>query len=631
MKLLAIMLAMVVVVASSFSQVSGQAVSGPRYGGTFVVALDGDPDTLNPSITTSTYPQQIGGLMFSNLLSYDMNFKPHPDLAQSWDVATDGLTYTFHLVHNATFHDGYPLTSADVKFTYSQVLPKYMSTMVKPLSFVSSIDTPDNYTVVFHLSKPYTPLFLLLSTPNEGGGILPVHLYSGTNFLTNPNNYAPIGTGPFKFAEWKKGQYVRVVRNNNYFKAGQPYLDQIIFKVIPDPTTRALALQNGDVNFLWFYTLPSSEVPRLRADPNLVYKSLVPAAPDEVMMFPNARNRILNNTDVRHALNYAINKTELVQKVTFGLAKEARGPIPSAYGPAAFNPNLPAPEYSVSKANQLLDKAGYPRQANGTRFSLELTWIVTLGEMGRAAELIKSQLALVGVNVRLAPRDRATLIDTVFNRWHYDLFMHSMGTDPLPDVGVARLYVSSNIGHNAFNNAEAYSNATIDSLWSDAATTTDPVKRTQDLYRIQDILVQDMPMIWLWEVNDYSIYTKDFGGVDPPTTSNGAYYFQEVYWTKGSNVSPESAMQAIADAQSKLTALAKQGNNSTAAWTLLQQAQSAYKSGDYATAQSLASQAVQSTGSQGPSLGLYTGVAVIAIVVIVAAILLRKRAQAKKD
>jgi hypothetical protein len=312
------------------------------------------------------------------------------------------------------------------------------------------------------------------------------------------------------------------------------------------------------------------------------------------------------------------------------LAKEARGPIPSAYGPAAFNPNLPAPEYSVSKANQLLDKAGYPKQANGTRFSLELTWIVTLGEMGRAAELIKSQLALVGVNLKLAPRDRATLVDTVFNRWNYDLFMHSMGTDPLPDVGVARLYITSNIGHTAFNNAAAYSNPTIDSLWSDAAITTDPAKRTQDLYQIQQILIQDMPMIWLWEVNDYSIYTKDFGGVDPPTTSNGAYYFQEVYWTKGGNVSPQSAMQAIADAQSKLTTLAKQGNNSTAAWTLLQQAQSAYKSGDYASAQRLAGQAVQSSGSQGSPLGLTAGVAVIVIVAIVGAILLRRR-RAKKD
>jgi hypothetical protein len=249
--------------------------------------------------------------------------------------------------------------------------------------------------------------------------------------------------------------------------------------------------------------------------------------------------------------------------------------------------------------------------------------------MGRAAELIKSQLALVGVNLKLAPRDRATLIDTVFNRWNYDLFMHSMGTDPLPDVGVARLYVTSNIGHNAFNNAAAYSNATVDSLWTDAATTTDPAKRTQDLYQIQNILVHDMPMIWLWEVNDYSIYTSDFGGVDPPTTSNGAYYFQEVYWTKGGNVSPQSAMQAIADAQSKLTTLAKQGNNSTAAWTLLQQAQSAYQSGDYASAQRLASQAAQSNGS---SWGLTAGIAVIVIVAIVGAILLRrKRAQAKKD
>jgi peptide/nickel transport system substrate-binding protein len=561
----AYVIAVIILMASTPAvyTVRAQAVDQPKYGGTFVVAMDGDPDTLNPSISTGTYDQQIGGLVFSNLLSYDENYTPHPDLAQSWDIAPDGLTYTFYLVHNATWHDGYPFTSADVKFTFTQVLPKYMSTMVKPLSYISSVETPDNYTVVFHLSKPYTPFFYLLSIPDEGGGILPVHLYNATDILTNPYNFKPIGTGPYKFAQWVQGQYIELVRNDNYFRpAHGPYLDQIIFKTIPDPTTRALALQSGDVNYLWFYTVPDSSVPQLKSNPNLVYIPRVGDAPDEVMMFMNERNPILNNTNVRHALAYATNKTELVEKITLGLAKEATGPIPSTYGPKIFDPNLPVYQYDVAKANQLLDAAGYARQANGTRFSLELTWIVTLGEMGNAAELLKSQWAKVGVNLKLAPRDRATLLDTVFNRWDYDLFIHSMGTDPLPDVGVARLYVTSNIGHNSFNNGEAYSNSTVDALWTDAATTVDPAKRTQDLYQIQGILVQDMPMLWLWEVSAFGIYSNDFGGVNSPNTNNGAYYFQEVYWTKGTAVSPSSATEAITSAQSQLNTLENQGSPS---------------------------------------------------------------------
>lgn len=523
---------MITIVASSSSNTIA-AADQPKYGGTFAVAMGADPDTFNPSMSTGAYADQIGGAVFNNLLTYDENFNPRPDLAQSWQVSSDGLTYSFNLVKNATFHDGYPLTSVDVKFTYTQVLSKYHSVLSAPLKNVVSVDTPDNYTVVFRLSKPYAPfLYLLKSGPT--GGILPAHLYSGTDFLTNKYNFAPIGSGPFKFAEWKGAEYIKLVKNEKYFKAGQPYLDQLLFKIIPDSNARVIALQNGDINYLWHYTVPYSAVPQLLKNPNLAYTfDHVAPASDVAQIILNLRNPILNNTDVRHALAYAINKTELVDKVGFGVAKEAPGPIPSSYGPSMFNPNLPIYAYDVIKANALLDKAGYAKGSDGTRFSLELTWPVENAALNRAGELLKSQLGLVGVLLKLAPADRNTVYDKAFIKWQYDLMMQAFGTGPLPDVGVARLSLSSNIGHSYTNNAGAYVNRSVDALWSDAATTTDSAKRTQDFYKLQEILVQDLPDLWLWEVRSIAIWSKDFAGISTPKTNWGIYDLQDTYWNKG--------------------------------------------------------------------------------------------------
>jgi len=515
----------------------------PRYGGTFIVGIDAEPETLNLAITNSFQALIAGAPVFNTLMTYDENYIPHPELAQSWQVAPDGLTYTFNLVRNATWHDGYAFTSADVKFTYTQILSKYQARVTGPLSYVSSVDTPDNYTVVFRMKKSYTPLLYLLGMPV--GPILPAHLYSGTDVLTNKNNFAPVGTGPYKFVEWKRSEYVKLAKNDKYWKTGQPYFDQIIFKVIPDATARVLALQRGDINYLAYYSVPYSAVGQLTKDPNLVYtfSRVVPSA-TIVQLFLNLRRPILNNTDVRHALNYAINKTEMIDKVAFGMGTVAVGPIPSTYGPTVFNPNLPTYPYDVGTANGLLDKAGYPRGANGTRFSLELTWQVQDMTLARASELMKSQLALVGVNVKLNPQERAQMIDTVFNRWNYDMCFDHTATGPVVDVGVSRLSVSSNIGHNAFDNGAAYSNPKVDALWDDAAKTVDPAQRTQDLYQVQVILIQDMPALWLWEEKSIALWGKDFTGLHGTNTNYGTYDLHDAYWLKGTMATPQNVQTA---------------------------------------------------------------------------------------
>lgn len=616
-------LIIVIMIAAVPGHVS--AVDQPRYGGTFVVAMGDDPGQLNPDITESVYPEEIGICVFNGLLSYDENFTPYPDLAQSWKVSPDGLTYTFNLVKNATWHDGYPLTSADVKFTYTQVLPKYKATMLTPLKYVTSIDTPDNFTIVFNLSSPYTPFFQLLESLY--GAILPAHLYAGTDILNNKYNLAPIGSGPFKFVEWRKNEYVKLARNPNYFQATKPYLDQIILKVIPDSNARVLAIQQGDVNLLAGTIVPASAVAQLTKNQNLNYTfKNVFGTTDSDQIQLNLRNPILNKTDVRHALSYGIDRKELVDKILFGLGQEAVGPIPSTYGPATFNPNLPKYDNDVAKANDLLDKAGYPRGADGTRFSLELRYYSTNANMGRAGELIKSQLARIGVTIKLMPGDRTSTIDAVYNQFKFDMFMSSFGTSPLPDIGVAHFFLSSNIGHALYGNAAPYNNPTTDALWNQAATTVDPAKRTQALYSIQEILVRDMPHIWLWEPVSVAFWTKDFAGICSRITNEGADHFQFAYWLKGSAVSPESTLNLIETVQSKLADLQKQGYDVTNAMNLISQAKSAYDSGNYGAAQQLASDALRAAVAPFPWT-LAVG-SIIAIGIAAGVFLLRRRKQA---
>lgn len=618
-----------VLTLASFSHVS--ADTDQRYGGTFIVGAGSDPENLNPAITESVYTLQVGALVFNNLLRYDSNFVPYSDLAQSWNVSPDGLTYTFKLVRNATFHDGHPLTSTDVKFTYTQVLAKYRARMIAPMSNVASVDAPDAYTIVFRMSKPYSPLISLLDSVL--GAVLPAHLYNGTDILANKNNFAPIGSGPYKFAEWKRNEYVKVVRNEKYFKAGQPYLDQVIFKVIPDANSRVLALQKGDINFLVGSILPLASVPQLQKDPNLKYTfQNVYSSGDVAQLQLNLRNRYLNNSDVRHALSLGLDRQELIDKILFGLGKPAKGPIPSTYGSSIFNSNLPTYNNDVAKANDLLDKAGFPKGADGIRFTLEMLMVVSFGDLVRAAELMKSQWARIGVNLKVSPTERGALLDAVYTRWQFDMYLSSMATGPVPDVGVARFSLTSNISHNTFSNAAGYSNSQVDSLWQQAATAVDPVKRTQALYRVQEILVQDMPHLWLWELYVVAVWSKDFAGICTPLANSGSDTLQDTFWLKGSLVSPGSALLAITNAQSKIVGLQGQGYNVTAARSLLSQAQAAYDSGNYAAAQSLAGDALNAPVAPFP-WALVVGLVAVIVLTGAAAgfIIMRRRKREEQE
>src|ERR1700716_3843875 len=212
----------------------------PKRGGVINAVIQPEPPGLMLALVQNGPTQMVSGNIFEGLLRYTQNLEPLPGLAESWTVSDDAKTYTFKLKPGVTWHDGKPFTSADVLFSIEmlkQTHPRGRNNMVQ----VDKIEAPDDLTVVFTLKQPFGPflgIFEVGSLP-----MIPKHLYEGTDYKTNPNNNAPVGTVPFMFKEWQKGSFIRLVKNPNYHVKGKPYIDEIYWQVIPDAAARPGPLQ----------------------------------------------------------------------------------------------------------------------------------------------------------------------------------------------------------------------------------------------------------------------------------------------------------------------------------------------------------------------------------------------------
>ena len=491
------------------------------------MAISADPGGLNPSITTQGGVTTLCGSIFSGLVAADFDLNPVPDLAESWDVSPDGLVYTFHLAPNAAFHDGTPVTSEDVKFTFEQLLMKYHSrTRTSIGDKLSHINTPNSRTVSFEFSRPYAAFLQLIDVTNAP--IMPKHLFEGTDPLTNPYNSSPVGSGPFKFQEWEKGDHITLVRNENYFKKGKPYLDRIVYKVMPTSTAAAIAFENGEVDY--FFNPSPLDTVRLKNLPGVVVtdKGREGYATVETLV-PNITRGPLSDLSVRQAIAHAIDKDYIVEKVFFGLNPAATGPI-SALLTWAYNPNVVKYERDFAHAERLLDEAGYWRGADGTRFSLRLLY--ASGWM-KVAEALKEQLKEVGIALDLQLMEFSAMVDAVYIKKDFDLSFSSFENGPDPDIGVKRTVVSTNIGPIPFSNGAGYRNPRIDELFDLASSELNKDKRAEYYFEAQDILVKDLPYFWLYEPRGSAAYKAGLRGMYTWSAKSNTYFAQDVWWADG--------------------------------------------------------------------------------------------------
>ena len=457
--------------------------------------------------------------MYNGLVEIDENGKLVPELAESWTVKSGD--YTFKLRKGVTWHDGRPFTSADVKYTFEDPLPKYHArARASLLDAVSRIETPDPQTVIFRFFKPYSAFLQQLNVTEAP--ILPAHLYSGTDATRNPFNLKPIGTGPFVFDSYKPGAELRLKANQNYFKKGLPYLDGVVLRVIPDVGNQLIALEAGEVDFL--YGVNGADLSRVKANKSLsTLETLTnPGGSNCIMsMSFNLDKPIFADQRTRQAVLQGLDRKQFLDRILFGQGKVATAPIASGI-PFAYAKDLKIPGFDKAAAAKLLDDAGWKQAGSGTRTSLGVTGVkdgtplrfrfLSFPTFALYGQLIKAQLGEIGIDVQLETADNAPFADRVFVRRDFDtnVISYCNGTDP--EIGVRRMYDSAQIGPVAFSNSSAYRNAAVTKLFEDAATRDEAVVRGAIYRKIQEAVVEDLPYIWLVETTATRVFRASCSG-----------------------------------------------------------------------------------------------------------------------
>ena len=472
----------------------------PKKGGTLIYALTNEPPHLNIAITTDLNAQQSATNIFSQLIRVEKDGTLTGDLAESWDAAPDGMSYTFRIRRNIQWHDGKPLKAEDIRWALSEINMKYNPIASTGFAAVDKMEAPDEYTLVVRMKRPF-PAFLPWSLVNQW--IYPKHIYEGTDPRQNERNFKnPVGSGPFVFKEWVRGSHILMERNPNYYKKDQPYLDRVVAKFIPNANARVLALESGEIDYVSIFGLPASAVVSLQNMKDIVvvtHRTRVNYG--GIMAHMNVREKPLSVKEVRQALNYAIDRKMLVERAVAGLAEPASSPVSSLHEPW-FNPAVAAHyPFDPKKADALLDQAGFNRGADGKRFSIRLTYARADqgGALHAAAELMREQLREIGVDLVLEPKDYSVWMQSAHLRWDFDLSMGSYQTGPDPAVAVARLYVTKNIEKLMGRNLMGYSNPKVDELFDAGEREIDLKKRTQIYHDVQALLVEDVPALWLWD------------------------------------------------------------------------------------------------------------------------------------
>ena len=490
-------------------------------GGTLVVAIDTDPGQFNPALTTSGAVHTASELMYNGLVSYDESFAPQPDLAVSWEILEDGALYRFKLRDDAFWHDGTPFTSADVAYTFEEVLTTFHSrTRASVGALLESVDAPDPATVEFRFSEPYAPLMQQLDVTEAP--ILPAHIFEGTDPQENPANQRPVGTGPFMFSSYSPDEELVLVRNPDYFEPGLPKLDEVVMRVIPDAGSQVIALEAGEVDWLW--GVPGPDLARLSGDDRFgTLKTLVnPGGANRIMTVSfNLDRPALADARVRRAIAHGLDRTAFLERAAFGQGNVATAPVSSGI-PTAYAGGLDLPGYDPDRARALLDEAGWTADggggrtaegadgaADGTPLSIGVHLFPRFAPYG---ELMKALLAEIGIDVEVKALERATMVDEVFTQRDFDtnIISYCNGTDP--EVGIRRMYISGNIAPIPFSNSSGYVNAEVDELFDRARNTVDPEARAAVYRRLQEILVDELPYFWLVETTATRIHTADCTG-----------------------------------------------------------------------------------------------------------------------
>jgi peptide/nickel transport system substrate-binding protein len=488
---------------------AGQDV--PATGDILVEGSIGDASNLIPLLATDNSSHSIAGLIFNGLVKYDKDLNIVGDLAESWDISKDGLVITFHLRKGVRWHDGRPFTAEDVLFTYRLTIdPKTPTAYAGDFLKVKKAEVLDPFTFRVIYDKPFAPALMSWSS-----AVMPKHLMEGSDVTKSPLARHPIGTGPYRFKEWKTGQKIVLVYNPDYFE-GRPYIDGRIMRVIPDMATMFLELRAKGIDQMGLTPLQYTRQTENRYFRGNFHKYRYLSFAYTYMGF-NLQNPMFADRRVRQALAYAINKEELIDGILLGLGKEATGPFKP--GTWQYNPDVKRYPYDPKRARELLAQAGWRDtdgdgilDRGGRRFEFEL--LANQGNEVRAktAEIIQRRLAEVGISVKIRIIEWAAFIKEFINKRRFDAVI--LGWTIPMDPDLYDVWHSSKTGPSELNFI-SYKNDEVDILLEKGRSTFDRAERKRCYDRIQEILAEDQPYIFLYVPDALPIFSARIRGIEP--------------------------------------------------------------------------------------------------------------------
>jgi peptide/nickel transport system substrate-binding protein len=483
----------------------GFAADGPRRGGRLVVAADSEPSNLNPAIVASNGVFFVASKVIEPLAeaSYDGKEGLAPRLAVSWAGSADGRSVTFKLREGVSWHDGTPFTSADVAFSALEVWKKLQNLGRVVFRDLVAVDTPDGATAIFRFGAP-TPFQLVRNALPVVTSVLPRHLYQGTDIAANPANTKLVGTGPYRFGEYRPGEYYLLKRNDAYWQAGEPHLDEIVFRVLPDRAAAGNALEAEEIGLAAFSAVPLADLSRIGKVPGLrIYANGYEALTYQLIVEINHRRKELADLRVRQALAHAIDRDFVVKTIFLGYAKPATGPVP-AYDKTFYDADVPRFPYDPAKANALLDEAGYRRGAGGVRFRLRLLPAPFFNETKQFGDYLRQALAAVGIDAEIVSNDTPAHLKAVYTDHAFDITVATPVYRGDPAISTTILYQSSLPGGVPFSNQYGYANPAVDELIDRAATAIDDAERVALYKTFQKTVVGDVALI---NVAEFSFIT----------------------------------------------------------------------------------------------------------------------------
>lgn len=491
------------------TQPSGSAGSGT--GGTVRIGIGGSPDSLNPGNGLLSESYTLYELVFDTPIGVTNDGDYVPELATDWSVSDDGLTWTLNLVDNATFHDGTPLTSDDVKFT----LELYRDTADFPYlpsygDVFESVEAPDSTTVLIHLSSPignFESRMVFMY-------ILPKHVWEAVDDPVAFENEEMIGSGPFKLVENKQNEFTRLAANTDYWN-GPPQVEEVIFQKIENADARVAALTNGDVDLITEFPATAVSALQNAANVEVYIADTFPGTLRDVFFnqvdpanCPSdggvcSGHPALRDVEVRRALATAMDKQQIIDVTQLGLAAPGLSVVPIGLGDF-YASEVSDYAFSVDAANELLDNAGYvDTDGDGIRecpasmadcgptgdLTFRFNYADDIDSAPREADLLKGMWEAIGAKIEIQGLDPDTLTSVCCPSFDYDIMLWGWGSDPDPGflLGVAICdEVSSGFSETGYCNPE------YDALYVAQGTETDHAARVELVHQMQQILTDDV-------------------------------------------------------------------------------------------------------------------------------------------